>query len=398
MTHPVKWFAHDMPGAPDLNGVAGSIINVLDACLINGWGLTAVDSISYDNATGIATATVSGGHVFVDYQVIRIAGADQTALNGDQRVTGITATTFTFKPATDPGVADATGTISAKVAPAGWERPFDNGQGTRAVYKPGAGAVTTCVYCIDDTHTVNNWDYSSPQAKVLAAENATGVDALGPQFDNLPNNAAYGWIRKTRYAAGDAQPSEWTLIADGRLLYLFTRLNPVGSYAQSVYLFGEIESYLPGDQWPAICCLGSYSETGDYGQSFLTHFGSVSGINLSRKADQLGGVVSASLSGHRSAQTYMGGPSGYQYPNPVDNGLIYSYPVQVSEHHAGSIPTALRGYIPGLAYPLHDRPLSHRSKTDLTINGNVRKHLALLASRSSATGQVLIDIDGPWRA
>ena len=399
MTHPVKWFAHDMPGAPDLNGVAGSIINVLDACLINGWGLTAVDSISYDNATGIATATVSGGHVFVDYQVIRIEGADQAALNGDQRVTGITSTTFSFEPATDPGVADATGTISAKVAPADWERPFDNGQGTRAVYKPGTGAVTTCVYCIDDTHTVNNWNYQSPQAKIFAAESAAGIDTFGPQFENLANSETYGWIRKTRFSPDSDTPTEWTLIADNRLLYLFTRLSPTETYAQSVYAFGEIESYLPGDLWSAICCAGNYSENPSYGQSHLTFFGSTQGVTLSRKADQLGSVVSASFNGHRASQSSMGGANGYQYPNPADNGLLYSYPVQVSEYHTtNSTPTALRGYIPGIAYPLHDRPLSHRSKTDLTINGNARKHLVLLASRSTSYGQVLIDIDGPWRA
>ena len=399
MTHPVKWFAHDMPGAPDLNGVAGSIINVLDACLINGWGLTAVDSISYDNATGIATATVSGGHVFVDYQVIRIEGADQAALNGDQRVTGITATTFTFEPATDPGVTDATGTINVKVAPADWERPFDNGQGTRAVYKPGAGAVTTCVYCIDDTHTVNNWNYYGPQARIFAAETASDVETLGPRFENTANNETYGWIRKTRYSVDDVTPSEWTIIADERMLYLFTRLSQTETYAQSVYALGEFESYLPGDLWAALCCGGAYSTQNHYGQTNFTSLGVGAGIRMARKSDQLGGVVPVTFSGFRAAQSNMGGAGGYQYPNAADNGLLYSYPVQVSEYpDGGSIPGVLRGYMPGVAYPLHDRPVAHRSKLDISINGHARKHLALYASYSTNGGQLLIDIDGPWRA
>lgn len=398
MAHPVKWFAHDMPGAPVLNGVAGSIINVFDACLVNGWGLAPVDSISYDSDTGTATAVIATGHQYIVDQVIKVSGADQAAFNGEHRVTSINATEFSWKMA-DPGVTAATGTVSAKVAPAGWERPFDNGQGTRAIYKPGAGAVSTCVYCIDDTHTITNWNYQGPQAKVFAAESATGINTLGPQFENLANSEHYGWIRKTRFSADDTTPSEWTLIADGRLMYLFTRLSPTEIYAQSAYLLGEIESYLPGDLWPAICCTGSYADSPSYGQSRLSSFGSRSGISLSRKSDQLGGMVPASFVGHRASQSCMGGATGYQYPNPVDNGLLYSYPVQISEYHTtSSTPTALRGYIPGIAYPLHDRPLSHRSKTDLAIYGNTRKHMALLVSHSSSYGQVLIDIEGPWRA
>ena len=39
MTTSVKYFHSELPGAPVLSGTAGSRIAVLDACLVNGWGL-----------------------------------------------------------------------------------------------------------------------------------------------------------------------------------------------------------------------------------------------------------------------------------------------------------------------------------------------------------------------
>lgn len=35
----VKFYREDFPGAPVLNGVAGSLIALLDACLCTGFGL-----------------------------------------------------------------------------------------------------------------------------------------------------------------------------------------------------------------------------------------------------------------------------------------------------------------------------------------------------------------------
>lgn len=56
----VRYFDSTMSGAPTLQGVAGSAISVLDACLINGFGTVTVNGLVVSN--NVATVTVSTGH------------------------------------------------------------------------------------------------------------------------------------------------------------------------------------------------------------------------------------------------------------------------------------------------------------------------------------------------
>ena len=62
------YYTSDEPGAPTLNNDNGSLISVLDAVLINGFGLKSVTSITV--AGGLATVTCAG-HQFTggDIQV-----------------------------------------------------------------------------------------------------------------------------------------------------------------------------------------------------------------------------------------------------------------------------------------------------------------------------------------
>ena len=132
-----------MSGAPVLSGTAGTLIAVLDACLVNGFGSVTLNSLVVQN--NVATATVSGGHGFAMIvgvnnvspgvgPVVRIDGATPAALNGDWRLASVpNSTTFTFAA---EGIPDqtATGTITAKRAPAGWAKAF--GGANKAAYQP----------------------------------------------------------------------------------------------------------------------------------------------------------------------------------------------------------------------------------------------------------------------
>ena len=61
----VKWAVSSMMGAPTLNGTAGSMIALLDAFLINGFGMKAVDSAQVTggvcrlNFTGASAARIT---------------------------------------------------------------------------------------------------------------------------------------------------------------------------------------------------------------------------------------------------------------------------------------------------------------------------------------------------
>ncbi|KWW36356.1 hypothetical protein AU374_02410 [Cupriavidus metallidurans] len=91
----VKYFTSGMTGAPQIANNWGDLVTMLDACLINGFALKAIDTLTF--ADGIATATISSGHAYRPFQVVEIAGAEQTEYNG-QTVRPAIALVFIRKP------------------------------------------------------------------------------------------------------------------------------------------------------------------------------------------------------------------------------------------------------------------------------------------------------------
>ena len=121
----IKFYVHTNTGAPQLQNAFGCMIDVLDACLVNGFGSQAVSTLTAVGTT--VTATFGSAHNFMQYQVIKIAGATQTEYNGEHRILTVpTASTLTFELATAPSVPTATGTINASLPPLGWEKPFSS--------------------------------------------------------------------------------------------------------------------------------------------------------------------------------------------------------------------------------------------------------------------------------
>ena len=53
----VKYFNSGMTGAPQIVNNWGDLVTMLDACLVNGFALKAIDTLTL--ADGIATATIS---------------------------------------------------------------------------------------------------------------------------------------------------------------------------------------------------------------------------------------------------------------------------------------------------------------------------------------------------
>jgi len=118
----VKWARSDMPGAPVLTRAAGSVTALLDALLVDGWGLQAATSVVV--ASGVATATFAADHAAAMHSVVEVAGAtgSYTDLNGEQKITVANSNTLKWATALPDGTA--TGSITVKMAGGGWERPF----------------------------------------------------------------------------------------------------------------------------------------------------------------------------------------------------------------------------------------------------------------------------------
>lgn len=327
-----------MPGAPVLSGTAGSLIAVLDAVLVNGFGLVSVTGLTVTG--GIATASVSAGHSLRVDSVGLIDGATPAGLNGEKRILSIAGNSFTFGAT---GIADqtATGTITAKVAPAGWTKAFS---GTNlAAYKITPVEGTGFYLRVDDTGTT--------VARVRGYETMSDVNTGTGLFPTTANFAGSGlWWSKSEAAAAGAR--QWRIAADDRGFYYFlkngTSLEHQGNY------FGDILSLKSND--PYACVLRG--NTDDRSGGPISAWGSgddlawadsvrvYGGLYIARAANTLGGAVNiyaAPVIDTTLSVTHITGSVGFAYPAPVDNGLMLT-PVVL--HNT----LGFRGYLPGIRY------------------------------------------------
>ena len=387
----VKHFHSAMSGAPVLNGTAGSLIAVLDACLQDGFGLKAASGITV--ASGVATVSFANGHSFEPDTIALIAGATPGALNGEKVVLTTSTNTVTFAA---PGVPDgaATGSITAKVAPAGWEKAFS---GTNvAAYRSLDPESTRMFLRVDDTGTTN--------ARVVGYESMSDVNTgVGP-FPTAAQIAGGGWWPKAN--AANATARAWTLVSDSRgfILHMHTAANNLGA-SGGVWSFGDFESLKSGDAYGCALQCAAYdsaatngvapaavewcnylTEAGAYAPRSFTALGGSAALN--HGVDSLCGTSTVAGAGPGGAYT----PA---YPNGPDNGLILARKVFVEPG------LCLRGRLPGVMVPLQNchGAFSWRQKIDGQGDLSGRKLLVVkcgVPAGEYSQGMLLLDVTGPW--
>jgi hypothetical protein len=381
MTTTVKVFKSTDSGAPVLAGTAGSLLAVLNAVLVNGYNSKP---ISVTQAAGIATATVPA-HGYLSGQCLLIAGAEQADYNGEQFISVVDANTFTF-PIAESTITPATGSLTAKLAPAGWSSPF---MGTnKAVYRMGGG--NQRFLRVDDAGTT--------QARVVGYEAMTTVDVGTGDFPTSVQFSGGLYINKSSVA--DTSTRQWVAMANDRLLHLWINAGPSVGLICGHQCFGDSKSFAGGDQFNTLLIAQtsySASAVGAF-QAMVTAQGygtALAGHYMARGYTQTGGAVPVGKhadAAKMASLTAMLGGAGLPYPNAADGGLYLS-PLFI--HEAG----AIRGIIPGVWAPLHARPFGHMD----TINGSGvladKVFLALNAEGSSAAvtaGQLLYETSNTW--
>lgn len=390
MPTPVKHFHSAMTGAPILNGTAGSLIAVLDACLTTGFGLQTASGVTV--ASGIATANFASGHSFEPDTIALFAGATPAGLNGEKRILTTSTNTVTFAVA---GVADgaATGTITAKMAPAGWAKEFS---GTNlAAYRASSVESTRMYLRVDDTSTTNG--------RVVGYEAMTDINTGTGPFPAATQISGGGWWPKANAANGTARA--WTLIADnkGFKIHIHTASTNPGA-AGGIWAFGDFASLKSGDAYACVlhCTTSDQSNLGSTSSQSLewcyasTGYG---GSYLPRSFTALGGSVAAN---HLALDFINPNPSGYAsqpgspaYPNGPDNALILSKRLIVE------VGVCRRGLYRGLYVTPQScyNAFSWRDKIDGQAELAGRKLMAVKGGGPAATtasGVVFIDITGPW--
>lgn len=387
----VKFIHSAMVGAPALSGTAGAMIALLDALLVNGFGSGTVDSVVI--AGGVATVTRSAGHSFEIGTVALIAGATITggSINGEQRVTGVTTTTYTFD-ATGLSNQAATGAITHKVAPLGWTKVY---AGTNlAAYKSSDVAATGCLLRVDDTGT--------KAARVVAYEAMSDVNTGTGQYPPNSQVAGGGYWPKSSTADATARP--WELAGDTRLFYVPVQFQ-AGSTANSLLaVFGDIISAKSPDAYscvlhssptdPTASGAGTISTEFDNGDSTTMTGGATV---LSRAYTGLGTPVSL----RKSFSTFVGSNAGVRsgstggslmaYPNYADGGL-YLVPHFLSETNN----LVLRGQSPGFYCAPQSIGSAQFANRD-SVNGVAGLPGRTLKALNSSTGVFFFDVTGPWR-
>ncbi|PWV65995.1 hypothetical protein [Plasticicumulans acidivorans] len=202
MNYPVKWFSsHDaagtaVAGAPALSGTAGSLIALIDACSA---GYCAVTLSALTVSAGTATATVNTGHPYLDQQIIEISGAG-AALDGQHRVTRVSATTFAWATAAADGTLS--GAITAKVAGlGGWAKIYT--AGNSAMYRSSSVLGRQFTYLIDDS--------AGTTAVLRGYRAATAIDAGASPFPGSDT------VRIAKSSGGDVR---WVVVADEHTIYV----------------------------------------------------------------------------------------------------------------------------------------------------------------------------------
>jgi hypothetical protein len=236
---------HD--NAPTLSNFSGSLINVLDACLVNGFGEVSAVSLTIDGS-GIATLTTSSDHGYRREETrILIQGADQTALNREWIIKDIPSpTTLRFDVSgTNLENSTATGTITCKIAPLGWTKEYSGTN--KAVYR-AAGGNRPYLY-IDDT---------SPYSRVRGYRSMTsltnGVDPFPTEQQFSGGGYWNHWCDPSHYNSY-SNSLTWHLVGDDRFFYLGCTFycndgcsdNSRPQLYRSCYFFGEFPSYKTND-------------------------------------------------------------------------------------------------------------------------------------------------------
>lgn len=324
---------------PAVRGDAGSLLAALRIVLVTGGGAQSVSTLTVSG--GVATATFATAHGYIVDSVIEVAGADQTALNGEFRVStvpGPNAITFPVDAVDGTG----TGSITCRLAPAGWEEVFT---GTNvAVFRPTHLESSRFFVRVDDT--------GGNDARVTCYESMsdinTGTNAI-PTNDQLAGGV---WWSKNVSTNGNRA---WVALADHRGVYfgVACRNTNVGVVLNYV---GEIKSRKPGDPWAWLLTGNRGALTTNFYQPMVGGGGRLptdeQPIYMARNTSgstppELHSIMGQGYSPTTTTQRLLSGGAGYSqlpaYPNPAGGALL------LCEVEVLSV-AGVRGLMPGLLH------------------------------------------------
>lgn len=393
MTSPVdttvKWARSTMPGAPVLTRAAGSLIALLDALLVNGWGVQTATSVVV--AGGVATATFATDHAAARHSVVLVVGVTGAlaGLNGEQKVTAVEPNKI--KWATTEADGTAAGTITIKMAGAGWTKPFS---GTNlAAYKSASPAAHGQFLRIADTTT----EY----ARAVGYENMTAISTGTGLFPTTAQvSGGYYWGKNDETLGTNAVP--WVFASDGRFFYLFAQacIYSTGGAGLSFtpMSFGDLVPESPsGDPYATVVTGAADAYWWGTGPGYVyTHYTVDAFVAAPRARSGVGtasrGVTLAEL----NLDNQGAGGTPPQLPNPISGAIPMGralYKDTTTEFPRAAFPGLY--WSPAICVEL---VTDHGTILDMP---NGKSMLGLFAGNGINDGSgykgAFIDLIGPWR-
>ena len=368
--------------APASAGAAGGMIGVLRACLINGYNSITATSVTV--TSGVATYNYNA-HGFLPGQCVLVAGSTVTgggSLNGEVYVATAAANSFTVLA---PGISDqtATGTITVKMAPAGWTEPYAAGTNV-AAFRQGGG-----------NQFYLNLDETAAQVTRATAFESMTAAGIANGTNAFPTTAQFaGGLYWNRSSVTDGTARNWCIIATDRVLYFWT--NPIVADAAtgltgSLQGLADLKTYKSGDVFATLMFGNGTATVTTNGTGFTCAANAaVTGHYLCRSYTQIGTSVTSGKQyvDSNSANPTTIGTVAMTYPVAVDNGLWIS-PIRV---HEASI-NSPRGELPGVWGPIHNKPLN---QFDTFSGTGTLAGKTFMAINGYSVGQAFFEISNTW--
>lgn len=388
----VKFYREDFPGAPVLNGVAGSLIGLLDACLCTGFGLRSATSLVV--AGGVATLTLGSDakNSNLLHSVILVDGVTGalTALNGEQRVTAASSTELKFATAAADGTA--TGSITVKTAPAGWEKKFSGTN--KAVFKSLAVEANTSYLQVKDTGTTS--------ANVRMYETMAAVDTGVGAAPTVAQLAPGGYWAKS--AAANVTPIGWDLFSDARAFYYCPApytAHGTQYVGQGCWFYGDPNAFKSNDAFSTAIFFGNQDNSQYTYLGSVFHTTNTDGPRVARGYSGLGASVPC-WAKPQSGSSALSGDDAFlgAFPSQTDGALLLSEYILV-DTASSDASLVRRGRMPGARHAPQSALGAVFSRKDTVTVGGKRFYVTgatTSASDSGATGgRMFFDITGPWR-
>ena len=428
MTLPVKYYDNTMEGAPQLTNAWGCMTGLLDAVLVIGFNVKTIATLT--STGGIATATITAGHGYRVGQCITVAGANESAYNGEFLVTSVTSNNVLYAITGTPASPATTGSsLTVKTSPLGWETAYTGT--TKRAYRSTNVLSNKPVLRVDDTKDAVYTTTYSKYAKVTMAQGMSDIDTFvglrAPYDPLLPTKnevgtgsggSAYGGWLKWYYAKKDGgnayghtdstAPSElnrqWYIIGDDRGFYIINQWdNSAGQ--MGAHCFTDFESYRSADGFNTLLCatdayVSANLTLGNIGPDCAQYFPKscdYTGKYIMADHTQIGYPIRAGFASLNTSNaiSVSGLTTGIYWPNGPDYSLIL-HPAYLRQENGH-----LRGKMPGMMHIFNNSPTFETGNTITAVSGYPGKTFLLVKVHSTeggstSTAMLAFDITGPW--